>query len=427
MRIMAILLLGAAEPLAAQEVSASYRAELWTGLETQGGEAALSRLTLEPTLEFTGVDVTGEFVARLEVAPDATGLGRRDGFSPASRPIGLGDDAQIEIDRVSLQWRVAGARLTIGKQVMAWGVLDGVQVTDRFDPVRRRDFVFTEYRPERIARWGARARGRLGGVALDLAFVPDPTVAQLARPGDRFDPPATRLRGGLPLVDGAPDTVFSARNRWWADASYGGRASARLGRLAVTALAFSAPEPDPLVALGPAGPELVSPRRTLVGGTATLSAGAVVLRMEAAHVPDQPVNFAPLPVGGGLVPQVGQRPRTLLGAGMDWSAPAGIFVNAQAVVDHIKADARGLVRPETEVIATLRAQKTLARDTVKLSAEWLVSVREGDGAVRPAVEWQLSDSLAATFGADLMHGDTEGLFGQFRDRSRVWLRLRVTG
>ena len=85
------------------------------------------------------------------------------------------------------------------------------------------------------------------------------------------------------------------------------------------------------------------------------------------------------------------------------------------------------MRPETEVIATLRAQKTLARDTVKLSAEWLVSVREGDGAVRPAVDWQLSDSFAATFGADLMHGDTEGLFGQFRDRSRVWLRLRVTG
>lgn len=67
-----------------------------------------------------------------------------------------------------------------------WGVLDGVQITDRFDPMRRHDFVFSDVKPDRIARWGARWRNQLGNFKLDASLAFDGTVSQQAEPNALF-------------------------------------------------------------------------------------------------------------------------------------------------------------------------------------------------------------------------------------------------
>ena len=61
-----------------------------------------------------------------------------------------------KLERATLGWRRGRDRVTLGKQTIAWGVFDGLQVTDRYDPVRRHDAVLGDVRPERIARSDAR-------------------------------------------------------------------------------------------------------------------------------------------------------------------------------------------------------------------------------------------------------------------------------
>ena len=70
-------------------------------------------------------------------------------------------------------------------------------------------------------------------------------------------------------------------------------------------------------------------------------------------------------------------------------------------------------RPQTDLIATVRAQRSYPQTGWRLSAEWLGSFSDGDGVVRPQVRKELNDKLSLTLGGDFAFGDRQGLFGQF--------------
>jgi hypothetical protein len=95
-------------------------------------------------------------VLRLEATGSDIGLGTLSTYVDNSQPSELGSDARLEIDTVVIRWRKRANRVTGGKQTLACGVLDGLQIADRFDAVRRREGIFTSNRPEKISRWGMR-------------------------------------------------------------------------------------------------------------------------------------------------------------------------------------------------------------------------------------------------------------------------------
>jgi hypothetical protein len=425
------LALMTAGPVAAGLERVSQRTEIdyWAGADGDEGRIALSRLSISPTLRLrAGQNWDIDLAGRVEAAYDRTGLGTTRSYSPASRPLIDSDHVRLEIDQFVLSRRIGANRLSIGKQTLAWGVLDGIQITDRFDPVRRRDFVLTEFRPERLARWGLRWRHDGEGLRADLAVAFDPTVNQLAQAGDRFEPLAPRLRGGLSseLDTTTLDIVQSDRDRYWRDATYGLRLSHAIGRADASVLFLSGPDPEPLLRLAGLEPErptieLVYPRRELIGATLEVPEGSRVWRLELAHIPNQPIN-----VEGTEALNSDERGRTLAGVGMDWNAPEGWFVNAQLAVDHLSGGHPDPVRPQTDVIATLRAQRGFAQDTLKFRSEVLASLSDGDGAVRTALDWQFSDPLRLSIGADWLFGTRAGLFGQYRDASQLWIRMRLS-
>jgi len=411
-----------------ETVSQRSELEYWVGADGEEGRIALSRLSLRPSIQLrAGTHWDIDMAARLEAAYDRTGLGTVRSFSPAARPLIDGDHVRLGIDRLVISRRFGDNRLSLGKQTVPWGVLDGLQITDRFDPVRRRDFVLTEVRPERLARWGLRWRHDGEGLRADLAVAFDPTVNQLAQSGDRFEPMAPRLRGGLDgdLAGASIALRQSDRGRYWHDATFGLRLGHSLGRADVSLLALSGPDTDPLLQLISSDSrqpliELDYPRRELIGATLEVPEGSRVWRMELAHIPDQPLNTeSTTPLSSD------RRGRTLAGLGMDWNAPRGWFVNAQLAVDHIDGGRPEAVRPRTDVITTLRAQRGFMQDELKWRSEILASLSDGDGVVRSAFDWQASDALSLSMGFDWLFGTRKGLFGQYRDASQLWSRTRL--
>jgi hypothetical protein len=147
--------------------------------------------------------------------------------------------------------------------------------------------------------------------------------------------------------------------------------------------------------------------------------------VEAAHVPEQPVNLRPEP-GSPLPFTDGTRARTLLGVGLDWNAPGRVFVNLQLVGDRTADAGARLYGPRHDLVGTLRLQRSFARETVRASLEVLGSFTDHDRALRPELRWRITDALAVGAGADLLYGTRQGLFGQFRDESRGWLRATLT-
>ncbi len=409
----ALFSLALAPTAGADELKLNHSVEVTQEIALGFGDvdADLFRLGIKPKLNARmGRSWRADLDFRLEGAIGNLGLGTATTYADISRPLILGPDARVEIDTATLSWRSRATRLTLGKQSVPWGVLDGLQVTDRFDATRRREAVFIEYRPDRLSRWGGRAEFDWAGLRWDAAMALDGTVDQLARPGETFAPAAPRYRGGLQSGAPTPDVSVDVPDQL----TIGLKAARRFGASDASFLVIDGPDTEPAVEARPGGVGLTYETRTLLGATWQRGAGSKVWRVEAAWVPDQPVNVeAPVPV-------VETRERWLAGLGLDWDMPAGTFLNVQIGVDHIEGE--GLVRPATDVIATLRVQKSLANDTWKMSAEMLGSLSDGDGTFRPAVSWQMGDQFRLTGGIDIIWGDEKGLFGQFAGADRAWLR-----
>jgi hypothetical protein len=420
-RLLLLVALLTSAPVAFADISiksATLDAEYWTATGFDEGDGTLSRLTLRPAARVRlGKNWEAEGQFRLELADDQTGLGTMETYSDISRPLKLGNHGRFEIDRATLSWRKKSTILTLGKQSVAWGVMDGLQVTDRFDATRRRDAVFTEERPERIGRWGARLRGDYKGTKLDAAAFFDGTVGQAPANESAFYPQARRLRGGIPAGFPTPPLDIHRPD----SPTLGLRATQNFGTSDVSALVLHGPETEPIFESATAGIVLKYPDRTLIGATWEKSDGARIWRLEAAHVPDQPVNLSPAP---NL--SIDTRARWLAGMAVDWKTGTGLFLNAQLGIDHIGPGAGSLVRPDTDVIATLRMQRGFRNDTVFASTELMTSLSDGDGAFRPELSWQANDQVRFSAGADLIFGRKEGLFGQFQDASRIWLKARLS-
>ncbi|MEQ8516378.1 MAG: hypothetical protein RIC38_12300, partial [Chromatocurvus sp.] len=84
----------------------------------------------------------------------------------------------------------------------------------------------------------------------------------------------------------------------------------------------------------------------------------------------------------------------------------------------------GLARPETDVVSTLRVQRSFRNERWRTVLEVINVLSDGSGTFRPMITWQPGDTLAVDVGADLTWGQERDLIGQFERASRVYLRLR---
>tara|TARA_R110002153_G_scaffold3042_3_gene14382 strand:+ start:10027 stop:11379 length:1353 start_codon:yes stop_codon:yes gene_type:complete len=371
---------------------------------------------------------SAQLEARAEFADDDVGLGTINGYSSLSRPLVDKKHTRLELDRAFIQWRKRAHSFTLGKQVTPWGVLDGVQITDRFDPVRRRDFIFTDVRPERIARWGARWRNKIGNFKLDTSFALDGTITQQAEPGTLFFTTSTRFTGGVDVTNTPVNISSQNRNNSLAQSTFGARVSHPLSEGDISFLMFRGPDTDPILSLTthqsinePNTVELNYQRRTLYGATYDVTIGETVLRAELAYIPDQPINII-----GDTPLQSADTRRLLAGFGIDWSAPAQWFVNAQLAIDYIDAGELNLLRPDTDTILTLRAQRLFVNGRLLFKAELLGTLNQRDGVLRPELVYEYTDKLKLRSGIDWLFGDKNSQFGQFKDNSRLWFAATYT-
>lgn len=399
------------------------------GANLDDGDTELSRFSVNTQTRIQLSKYwTAQLDARAEFAHDDVGLGAKNAYSSASRPLINSNCARVELDRVFVQWRNRAHSIRLGKQVTPWGVLDGVQITDRFDPVRRRDFVFTDVRPDRIARWGGRWRNQVGKFKLDASLALDGTASQQAEVGALFFNTSTRFTGGIGVTN--IPFVISTQNRSSAleQSTFGMRVTHPLGEGDLSLLSFRGPDTDPILALKnipsinqPIAIDLRFKRRTLFGASYDVNLGETVIRGEIAYIPDQSVNIM-----GDTLLQSGETRRLLAGIGIDWNAPAQWFVNAQFAIDHLDDSGVTLVRPATDTIVTLRAQRLFLNGRLLFRGELLGTLNEQDGVLRPELAYEYTDKLKLRSGIDWLFGDKNGQFGQFTDNSRIWFAASYT-
>jgi hypothetical protein len=424
--------------LQSSQVSLEYRG----AINIKDSELDLSRVSLSSKHKFRlSQHWSAQIDTLSQVAFEDTGLGSTDNYASFNRPIIDNSDTRVELTRAFLMWRKRATSFVVGKQVTPWGVLDGVQVTDRFDPVRRRDFILTDTRPERIARWGVRWRSKFDGWRVDTSFAFDGTSTQQANMGDTFFLTSTRFTGGLSITDlglSGQDSLTrleqvlmintAEREHIFAHSTLGVRIGHALGEGDMSFMLYRGPDTDPVLRLAtaitanePINVSFENLRRTVIGATYDVTQDALVWRMELAYIPDQPLNvLTEVPLGQA------RSKRLLIGGGLDWSAPENWFVNAQLVLDYIDKKQFGLVRSSTDTLLTLRAQRGFYNARLLFKTELIGSVNQGDGTLRPTIAYDYSDNVKLQIGIDWLFGDPNGQFGQFKDASRWWASVKYT-
>jgi len=404
---------------------ASLQADYKFAVRLDNANAQWSRVTVKPQGEWRlNSSWRAQVSARFEFADDEVGLGNVDGFSDFSRPAGDGRGYRVELDEATLIHRGNQTRTTIGKQSIAWGVLDGLRVTDRMDAVRLRDFVYAEQQPDRIKRWGIMHEHFFSDWELELGVLLDPSSDQLANFDDAYFP---RLPG-LSLESATSPPVISTKkpDPGLSNPTVGFRATRSLPRGTLSALVISGPDSEPVIGdvnfeSGVSRINLTTENRNMVGVSYEVPFEDQIWRVEAAYSPDQIINT----VSSGIV-DLDQRGRIRFGTGVDFNAADSWFVNAQIALDQLQEGGDAELFAASQLIATLLITRTFSNETIQTSLRYSGSLVDGDGTLKPSVGYQLNDAIELSFGADLAFGDRKGRFGQFRTESAVWLKIGAT-
>lgn len=401
----------------ASDVHTSLHAQYRTAAALETGDVNMARVMVLPRLKWR-LDRRWRFEAKLrfEQAFSDTRLGMMETYSDVSKPLELASDTRVELDTMVLSYRQMNYKMTLGKQVYPLGVLDGLQITDRFDSQRYREAIFTDDRPDRLPRWGWFQTFQWQGGGLQILTAFDGTVSQPAQHRATFMPRAPRLRAGMQSFRlTQPSITYDLPD----DPSIGGRWFLHSNTGDLSLLVLHGAQLEPLWRQEHQRLHLEYPSRTLYGITAQRSDKERVWRFEAAYIPSQKINTRTR-----YSVSEGDADRLLAGVGVDWRA-AGFFFNTQLAVDYLYQPSAAPVRPVSDVLMTLKGHRTLLNDSIAASLEVIVSLSQGDGVLRPALKWQVSDQLATSVGIDWIWGDDNQLLGQFSEQSRLWFKLSL--
>ena len=348
-----------------------------------------------------------------------------------------------------LQWRdLAGLDLTVGQQVVAWGVLDFASAQDVINPVDYRAGLAPGDEPPRLPIFVARAETRIGPLHVDGFVAPFFTPHRIGMLGTAYGPfgdsAASALGGdvGAGIISAVDESVEDEWSKTLqatrvpqdlpANLDSGIRLGTRLGGIDVHAAYLYVWDRIPEVksrgiaflADGGLPFESTYSRRHVIGGDVTVAAGDFVFRLESGWSPKRTLyevdaEGAPIPV---------RRSVTLSGLGVDWTHDTDVIVNVEGFwmrVNDVPADAELLlIEPDLYGVAggmTVR----LLEDDLSLSARVLATSLE-DVMLFPEIGWRIADGHQVAVSAQFYQGATGSIGDQFDDNDQASVRYSLS-
>lgn len=285
--------------------------------------------------------------------------------------------------------------LRAGRQIIVWGVADGLRLTDIISPMDYTEFLAQDYDDIRIPVGGLRLRYSKEKWSMEAVAVPVSSFFEL--PTDDKNPWSV---GPIPISD-EPSHRFCHME-------YGGRLSFFLSGIDFSLSALHTWNKMPVICNGVG----VYRRMTLLGGDLSIPVGKFVVRGEVAEYLDEAQSSV-----SRHVPRASST-NALLGidwyAGNDWSLSAQYAHKYVAWGEHRNTG-----------LATFRISKELLRNTLTLQSFAYIDVTNGGIYNRLSADYALNDQLHATLGYDFFHAD-KGMFTVYNKNSEVFVKLKYS-
>ena len=277
-----------------------------------------------------------------------------------------------------------------GRQIITWGVADGLRLTDIISPMDYTEFLAQDYDDIRIPVGGLRLRYSREKWSFEAVAVPVSSFFEL--PTDDKNPWSV---SPIPIGDEPSPRLYNME--------YGGRLSFFLSGIDFSLSALHTWNKMPVFCDGIGQYQ----RMTMLGADCSIPAGKFVIRGEFAEYLDELQTF-------------GRAASSNMLLGVDWYAGNDWSLSAQYAHKYIAGGDN-----RNSGLATFRISKDLLHNTLSIQSFAYIDVTNGSIFNRLSADYALNDQLHATLGYDFFHAD-RGQFVVYDKNSEVFVKLKYS-
>jgi hypothetical protein len=303
------------------------------------------------------------------------------------------------------------AELKAGRQIITWGVADGLRITDLISPMDYTEFMANDYDDIRIPVNGLRLKylGKSSFQA-EIIFIPIPEYFKL--PENESNPWSSEWGEKTSVnLENTPEKRLK-------NSEFGSRITFYLENLDFSVAALHTYNKSPVylsqydTTTDSLDIQGIYKTMDMIGGDLSIPIGQCVLRGEFAEYFRESLSTRKQ--------NAVYRKNTTNGLlGLDWYPGDDWTLMFQYAHKYINDYERELASEENTSTITARISKQLFHNLLKMSIAGTVDVNHIGYYARVAADYLLNDQITLSLGYDRFQGD-ESVFAQYEKNSEIW-------
>lgn len=355
------------------------------------------------------------------------------------------DSPVAEIRELYVDASTRNVDIRAGKQIIVWGVLEGIRITDEINPLDFRELILPDLLDYRIPLWSLKVDVYREIATYQLLWIPDIKFHEPAPPGSEWE-----LLQEVPNTE-KPDS-FTLDN-----SELGIKYSTSVLDTEISLSYFYTWDDFPVVYRSAAINSALDPvffptytRINIYGATAVRQAGSGVIKAEFAYVPDKYFGLQNDTDrdGDGFLDDQGelQRKHVRWGLGYDFSKYGADFspaISQWIILDHDDH----LIQDEFDTSLTLFVRKPIPEQSAVFQLLAIALVNLQELYLKPKITFAITDHFQVAAGFDIFTGKKSRLgasggsnaivsvealersaqfFGNFNNNDRIFAEFKYT-
>ena len=313
----------------------------------------------------------------------------------------------------------------LGAQQIVWGEVVGLFFADVVSAKDEREFLLPSFDIIRIPQGAARAEYTSGDSHIELIWIPIPAFDNIGKPGAEFYP--------MPLPSPTPSQVASLfegpvkPGRQLSNSNYGVRANTLAAGWDLAAFYYRSFSTAPTFYRLPSGvadqPFTFRPRYDRIwqaGGTLSKDFSDFVLRAEAVYAHGQGYSVTDPSAPQGVA--IRQTLDYVLSA--EWTLPGDTRLNVQGFQRVFFGGGGADIAIRSDGFGASLFVSTKLTSTLEPQLLWIQNFKDAGGLIRPRLNWLAAKNTTLGFGMDIFTGPSDGFFGRFNNRDRLYAEVR---
>lgn len=336
------------------------------------------------------------------------------------------DSLDLRLRELYLDLYFKNFDLRIGKQQVVWGKADGVFITDIVSPLNLTEFLLPDFDEIRTGVIATKLDYYIGNSTFELIWMPVITPTETPASNSIWyvtpDFPVT------PTFDYSKQDIDANLENSEIFVKYSAMTSKIDFELmgAYTWDDFPTMHVKKQFDMSSGSPVLtglnISPehhRLAVGGGSFSTEIKGIILRGEAAYYNGKYFQTEdPLQVDAII-----QKDYLHYLVGLDFNI-GGVKLSTQFIQQTILDYDKNIINEEAENTMTFLARYDLLRETLHLELFSYVGLTNNDALIRPKISYDFDDSFSILLGSNIFIGDTDGRFGQYKDNSMIYAKLK---